>query len=562
MIQLPGTRGAMLDTTQPGVRQLGSTIGMVVALVALWIGPTNAPDAVEVIAATVLVAAATVAAFALPWQRWHERWVLVLPLVSLAAFAILRLGTGGSQSVFSSLLILPIVWIAAERGRSMVAVCAAGAALAMALPFIVGAESVADAQIVRVVFAPLIFAVMAAVVNELARLARQQVHEASAIADERAAMLLEAERGEARAAAAVDELREAEAFNRSVWLAVTHQAVVITDLEGRIVEWNPGAERLLGVMRDEARGRLAVEFLRPGHAGWADDLRFEQLVGLAEEGSVADGLRLRTADGRAVPVDVTYSRRLDRDGVARGYILVAHDMTQAHDAARLKDEFVGTVSHELRTPLSSVLGYLELLRDDEAGLTETQRHYLSVADRNAHRLLGLVGDLLFVAQVDAGRFPMQLARVDLAEVVHASAESALPQSSARDVAVVVDVRAAPAWVHGDATRLAQAVDNLVSNAVKFTPRGGTVTLALELVGEEALLEVVDTGMGIPADEMQRLFTRFFRSTTATRQAVKGVGLGLTITRAIVEAHGGRLSARSEEGVGTTFEIRLPALPAD
>ncbi|WP_175414151.1 sensor histidine kinase [Agrococcus sp. SGAir0287] len=549
----------MLDTTRPGVRQLGSAIGMAVALVALWLAPGTTSDPAEVLAATIVVAVATVAAFALPWHRWHERWVLVLPLVSLAAFALLRLGTGGSQSVFSSLLILPIVWIAAERGRSMVAVCAAAAALAMALPFVVGAESVRDAQVVRVLFAPFVFALMAGVVNELARRARQQVAEASAIADERAAMLAEAERGEARAARAVDELREAEAFTRSVWLAVTHQAVVITDLEGRVVEWNPGAERLLGVSRDEARGRLAVEFLRPGHAGWAGDLRFEELVGLAEEGTVADGLRLRAADGRTVPVDVTYSRRLDRDGVARGYILVAHDMTQAHDAARLKDEFVGTVSHELRTPLSSVLGYLELLRDDEAGLSDTQRHYVAVAERNANRLLGLVGDLLFVAQVDAGRFPMQPTRVDLTSIVRASAESALPQSSARDVAIVVDVHASHACVHGDATRLAQAVDNLVSNAVKFTPKGGTVTLDLRRDGDDALLAVVDTGMGIPADEMQRLFTRFFRSTTATRQAVKGVGLGLTITRAIVEAHGGRLSAHSEEGVGTTFEMRLPTL---
>jgi signal transduction histidine kinase len=240
----------------------------------------------------------------------------------------------------------------------------------------------------------------------------------------------------------------------------------------------------------------------------------------------------------------------------------------------MKDQFVSLISHELRTPLSSILGYLELVLDDEEGtLTDEQRTFLGTVERNAHRLQRLVGDLLFTAQVEAGRFTLQPEDVDLAGVVRAAEETARVAAAAADVAICLEVPDERLVVSGDAVRLGQACDNLVSNAVKFTPAGGRVTLTLRAAWQSpegeirdddgagcapvAVLAVQDTGVGIPAGEQGKLFTRFFRASTAQPHAIPGVGLGLTITKAITTAHGGTLDVVSVEGDGTTFTLVLP-----
>ena len=241
-----------------------------------------------------------------------------------------------------------------------------------------------------------------------------------------------------------------------------------------------------------------------------------------------------------------------------GYIFVATDVTHALESSRLKDEFVGLISHELRTPLSSILGYLELIRDDdEAPLSEEQLQYLGVAERNAHRLLALVGDLLFTAQVSSGRFPLTISTVTMSDVVSAAVLSAGPVALGTGVELLIELPADALSVRGDSVRLGQACDNLISNALKFTPRGGRVTVSLGSRGNCAVVTVRDTGIGIPESELDQLYARFFRASTATRNAVPGVGLGLTITKAIVTAHEGELDVESEEGVGTAFIMTLP-----
>jgi signal transduction histidine kinase len=264
------------------------------------------------------------------------------------------------------------------------------------------------------------------------------------------------------------------------------------------------------------------------------------------------------ADGSHVPVQLSVTKRADDEGHTIGYLFVASDVTQAREVSRLKDEFVGLISHELRTPLSSILGYLELMRDDEDNpLSAEHLQYLGVAERNAHRLLRLVGDLLFTAQVESGKFPLDARDVTLDTIITNAVESARPVADAAGITLNGVLPDDPAVVHGDPLRLAQAVDNLVSNAIKFTPRGGTVTIALAVDDEHAVVTVQDTGMGIAASELDKLFSRFFRATTATRNAVPGVGLGLTITKAIVTAHEGEMGVESEEGVGTKFSLTLP-----
>jgi PAS domain S-box-containing protein len=226
------------------------------------------------------------------------------------------------------------------------------------------------------------------------------------------------------------------------------------------------------------------------------------------------------------------------------------------EADRLKDEFFALVSHELRTPLTSIIGYLELVLEDAEDLPPDASRFLQVVERNSRRLYRLVGDLLFVAQVEAGKLSLERGDVDLEATIAACVEAARPRAEENGVVLRANTQSI-ATTRGDADRIGQVLDNLVSNAIKFTPEGGTVDVTLGRVGQSALIEVRDTGIGIPASEQDRMFQRFFRSTAATAQAIPGVGLGLVISRAIVEAHGGEINFESQEGHGTTFRIALP-----
>jgi signal transduction histidine kinase len=235
--------------------------------------------------------------------------------------------------------------------------------------------------------------------------------------------------------------------------------------------------------------------------------------------------------------------------------LLAEQNERLRELDRMKDEFVTLVSHELRTPLTSIRGYLELFRDS-SNLTPKQQGFLKVVDRNSQRLLELVGDLLFLAKIDAGGFEIELDDVDLAQVVEESVEAFRPIAESQEIQLVGSSEAPPPLL-GDRARLAQVLDNLISNALKFTEPGGRVEVTLSAAGSRVLLEVRDTGFGIPPEEQSLLFDRFFRSSRATENAIPGTGLGLTITKAIVERHGGRITLESREHFGTTVRVELP-----
>ncbi len=257
----------------------------------------------------------------------------------------------------------------------------------------------------------------------------------------------------------------------------------------------------------------------------------------------------------------TYSRFVgpvrDETGEQMGRLVVLRDVTRERESEKLKDEFFALVSHELRTPLTSIIGYLELARDEDEDLSPDARRFLGVVDRNAKRLLRLVGDMLFVAQVEAGRLSLERAPLDLGEVVADAVEAARP--AAERAAVGLRLEAEPVGlIDGDRDRVGQLVDNLVSNALKFTQEYGEVVVSLGPgAGGWPEVAVRDDGMGIPDAEQQHLFERFFRSSTATTRAVPGAGLGLTICKTIVEAHEGEIAVESTEGLGTTVRVRLP-----
>ena len=222
---------------------------------------------------------------------------------------------------------------------------------------------------------------------------------------------------------------------------------------------------------------------------------------------------------------------------------------------RLKDDFVASVSHELRTPLTSIRGYVELLLEGDVGeLNEEQERFLAVVDRNADRLLTVVGDLLFVSQVEAGVISLERKPFELTGLLQEAVEAARPAAESKGLELdltAVDV----AEVEADRGRIAQVLDNLLSNAIKFSPSGGTVRVRVSATGHLATIEIADSGMGISAEDQARLFTRFFRTSAAT--AVQGTGLGLAIVKAIVESHGGQITVDSEVGAGTVFRVELP-----
>ena len=224
---------------------------------------------------------------------------------------------------------------------------------------------------------------------------------------------------------------------------------------------------------------------------------------------------------------------------------------------RLKDDFVASVSHELRTPLTSIRGYLELVLDGEVGeLTEEQSRYLLVVDRNVDRLLRVVGDLLFAAQVDAGTIALDCCTTDLDQLLREAVEAARPLAAEHEVELELDAEGGADLI-GDRARLAQILDNLIANAVKFTPPGGHVEVRTFREADVVVVEVADTGIGISDEDQDRLFQRFFRAEGAILHAIEGTGLGLAIVKAIVDAHGGELSVESISGQGTTFRIALP-----
>jgi signal transduction histidine kinase len=224
---------------------------------------------------------------------------------------------------------------------------------------------------------------------------------------------------------------------------------------------------------------------------------------------------------------------------------------------RLKDEFVATASHELRTPLTSLSGYLEMALDPAEGpLSPSRESHLKIVQRNAARLAALVDQLLFLARADSHPLELDRQPVDLADVLEEAAETARPAADAKEISLVV-VGDSRSEVPADRAQLVRVVDNLVANAVKFTPDGGSVRLAAHREGDTAVIEVADTGLGIPHSEQADLFKRFFRGTNAIEKAIPGSGLGLAISQVIAEAHGGTIKLESTAGAGSTFRLVLP-----
>ena len=301
-----------------------------------------------------------------------------------------------------------------------------------------------------------------------------------------------------------------------------------------------------------------------------DVQRDEHLGGLAltQRGNVGTyvGVPLRFSDGRLygtfcclshAPDAAIGEREVRLMRVLAKIIAGELERQELHrEADRMKDDFVALVSHELRTPLTSIIANLEVLEDETGELSEDGRRFVGVIDRNAKRLLRLVGQLLFVAQLQAGRLPADYAWVEVDDVVADAVAMARKHAESKSIDLRFDAeRVGELWLDGD--RLTQLCDNLISNAIKFTPDGGEVCVRLGKADGAVRLAVEDSGIGIPMREQTRLFERFYRASTAAEREVPGAGLGLWIADAIVRMHAGSIDVDSEVGRGTTFTVSLP-----
>ena len=366
----------------------------------------------------------------------------------------------------------------------------------------------------------------------------------------------------------MEESRACDAEVYRVIVDASPSAVVVTDREGRVVMVNAAAETMYGYSALELLGARMDDILLPERLRERRRVWRERYYNLPEDrpmllsGVETVGLR---RDGSEFPAEMNVTTV----HVAGEPMLLAYieDVTARRqleqDAAAASDDLIATVSHELRTPLTSIVGYTELLADviasrvTEGDLNEELTRMLQVVERNAARERDLVEDLLTMAFFDGKETRIALASVDLNKIVRQVVEDHVPGARSAGVKLSVAENEAVGAVLGDRSRLYEVFDNLVNNAVKFTDPGGQVHLSVHDAGTLASVEVADTGCGIDAGDMPRLFDRLYRAPSAIASHKQGVGLGLPIVKRIVDAHDGHISVRSTPGRGTLVQVDLP-----
>lgn len=362
-------------------------------------------------------------------------------------------------------------------------------------------------------------------------------------------------------------------------VADSDDAIVSKDLKGIVRSWNAGAERVFGYTAAEMIGKSITVLFPPDRLD--EEPRILERLKRGERVDHFETVRIRK-DGRPIDISVTISPVKDGTGRVVGASKVARDVTsirrmqraqeellareqaarqEAERLNRLKDEFLATLSHELRTPLNAILGWAQLLRGPLAGSDEVGQG-LETIERNARVQAQMIDDLLDISRIVNGKVRLDVRGVNLAEVVGTAIESIRPAAEAKQIRIEYVSDGGEGVTRGDRQRLNQVVWNLLTNAVKFTPRGGEVRIALRDTGSGVELVVTDTGEGIPAEFLPRLFDRFSQADGSTTRRHGGLGLGLAIVRHMVELHGGTVRASSAgPGLGATFTVELPTVAA-
>lgn len=491
-------------------------------------------------AGVALAVVGTLTVLVAPWDQLPKSALLAAPVIDLAALGLVRLDD--ERTGVAALIVIPVLWLGGQFGRRGAVVAGLGTLVLVALPHVLylGVD-------LPTVFRALMLPMVAAWGGLAIAVGLERVR----------AGLLASDRDRHDLAEAMQVIEHQRRFADAI-LDTVDVGLVLLDGNGAYQTMNRRHADFMRLAFPEGHagqaGQLGLVYEADGQTILHSDAMPSHRASLGEE---FHDCRIWVGDDPLTRRALSVSARTVRSesGEFAGAALAYKDVTDFMRALRVKDEFVASVSHELRTPLTSIVGYVDLLRDRE-DLDPVQANQLEVVARNTDRLRRLVADLLHTAQIDEGPLQLVRARADLSVIVREAVEAASPVAKSKNIQLDADVpETLEAMV--DSQRIAQVVDNLVSNALKYTRDGGRVEVLLKLDGARVELCVADTGIGIEAVDRERLFSRFFRAKHAEEQSIQGVGLGLSITKSIVEGHGGRIEVDSEPGRGSVFRVRLP-----
>lgn len=482
-----------------------------------------------------------IACFLTPWERLPASSYVSIPVLDLLAIGFLRNGAAPLLPGLAILVVFPVIWLAASGilVRTSLLLSALGPLLIM-LPTTAGKfPNLTASDITALILFPLVMlavslAIRFASVNM--RIQQRQLQDMGA------------------------ELRELLAASRE------REKLLLTILDATdvgIVAVDSNGDQLLINNRQRRLQQTATP--ADGGADESQHLVFAQdkvtplppdkhpLRRAIEGESFADYL-VWIGEGPQQRAVSTAARPLMNDGGRlTGAVVVFSDVTGLVEAMAANEELVSNVSHEFRSPLNSILGNIDLVLENSEGLSGLTVQRLEVVQRNSERLLALVSDLTLEASSALKVHPK---RTDISGLVETSIGSAQAQAERSAVALVADVPS-PLWAYADPLRIGQALDNLVSNAIKYSPDGGTVTISAAGTKDWVKLVVQDTGMGMAPEDAAKVFRRFFRAESAREAAIPGAGLGLAITKTILERHGGAIACASNPGDGSTFTMTLP-----
>jgi PAS domain S-box-containing protein len=345
-------------------------------------------------------------------------------------------------------------------------------------------------------------------------------------------------------------------------------AIISKSLEGIIQSWNAAAERLFGYTSDEAVGRHISLVIPPDRMSEEDHIISSLKTGTRIDHFETERVR---KDGRRIQISLTVSPLKDHDGNVIGASKIVRDITEQKrveselralaadlaDADRRKDEFLATLAHELRNPLAPLSNTLAVLKRS-AIQDVALRGGLDTMERQLEQLVRLVDDLLDLSRITHNRIELRKRHVEIASVIRQAVLAAQPLAEAAGHTIEVTSLADSVHLHADPVRLTQIFGNLLNNSCKYTPRGGTIRVIATREGNDAVVTVADTGMGIPRDKLAAIFDMFTQVDQSLEQSQGGLGIGLTLVKRLVEMHGGSVEARSAgEGQGSEFIVRLP-----
>lgn len=344
----------------------------------------------------------------------------------------------------------------------------------------------------------------------------------------------------------------------SITLSSMTDGVIVVDKNKNVILINNIAEKLTGNILEDARGKNISEILRLINERTKEPIEnpINKVISTGHIQTMIDPGILLLTDKEEYPVSIAAAPFCKVKGITSGAVILIHDRSQEHIVDQMKTDFISSVSHELRTPLTSIKAYTETILRDPNMPEELKREFLITIDKESNRLAELVNGLLEISKLDSGQFEVVKQDIDIVEIVKQIIQSL--KCTAENKNVVLDEIFAGNIPHlwGHDSRIRSLVSNLISNALKFTPSGGKVSVKLEYDNNELIISLSDTGIGIPAEDIPHIFDRFYRVPQTDRQ-IPGTGLGLAIVKEVAELHDGKVEVESELGKGTTFIVTLP-----